>query len=182
MKERILLIFVFVLLLAACGPANEPEDMEPDPTEELATAVADPTRDAAVADPDIAPRPTITPRAEGDTDDAYPALPEPTLIPDGYPVAEPLPTRDPYPGVDETAAIVHPVGEQCGEPAEFRYADMQDATADLISAGIEVLSSTTISLIVTDVCGGPTSSHYLMVIDAADLEAAEAIDWTLMPE
>lgn len=180
MKKKVLFIFVFVLLLlvAACGPANKPET---ETTEESATAVAEPTREAESTDPDIAPRPTITPRAEGE-DDAYPALPELDPLPEGYPAAEPITSIDPYPGVDETAVIIHPVGEQCSEPSEFRYADLQDATADLTAAGVNVLSSTTTNLIVTDVCGGPTSAHYQVTIDANDLEVAEAIEWTLMPE
>lgn len=174
-KKTVLILILLLLSVVACGPADEPATVE-------ATAVAPETDDGA-DDSGISPRPTITPRAEGDPDDdAYPALPEPTPLPEGYPLAgEPVPTLNPYPGIEATAVIVHPIGEQCGDPATFRYADMQAATADLVAAGVNVLSATTVGLIVADVCGGPTSAHYQITIDANDLAKAEAIEWSLMP-
>jgi hypothetical protein len=159
-----LMILLAVLLLAACGPGN---------------VTPEPTRSSEDAQPqgDIVPRPTIT--ATAVPDDAYPAEPTPAnTLPEGYPVPEVVPAYDPYPGLDKEegqAWMIIPAGVQCEDP--LVYPAEEDAVAALEEAGIDVIESQTMELMVTSSCGSPTSTHYVALIDMADQAQAEELGW-----
>jgi hypothetical protein len=110
--------------------------------------------------------------------DAYPP-PPPTPIPspEGYPgPATPFPTPDPYPAGD-LVWIIRPVGEQCADPAASDIADLQEAIAELAAAGVPAEASGMVDLVVCAACGCPTSSHYRVQIQAANLSRAEDLGW-----
>lgn len=166
MKQTLLLITLSVVfLLAACGPSN----VETDPTE--------PALQPADSEPDVIPRATITATA---VPDGYPAAPTQVPLPEGYAMPEALPAYDPYPGIDPAgeneAWMIIPSGEQCAE--SITYPTEQDAVAALEAAGVEVLESKTMEMMVTTACGSPTSTHYLVLIDQAKMQDAMTLGWT----
>ncbi|MGD2049877.1 MAG: hypothetical protein PVH03_10285 [Chloroflexota bacterium] len=159
---RIILLGIVLglfFLLAACsnvtqGPTEEPSEVD------SATPTA--------------------PALETDTPDevGYPApgseesYPEPAEQ-EGYPPpSAPVPTRDPYPG--GVAFIEHPAGLQCEDP---NYPDLRSAEAALEEAGIEIQSAEAVELVVCQACGCPTSLHYRISIDPADLNTALSLGW-----
>lgn len=163
-----LMILLALMLLAACGPSNVTP--EPEPTNRSASEDEQP-------EGDIVPRPTIT--ATAGPADAYPAAPTPAnTLPEGYPVPEVVPAYDPYPGLEkeeDQAWMIIPAGVQCEDP--LVYPTEQDAVSVLEEAGIEVIESQTMELMVTSSCGSRTSTHYLALIDVADQAEAEEMGW-----
>lgn len=160
MRKTLLgIVFGLFFLLAACsnvaqGPTEEPSEVD------SVTPTA-PTVE------------TVTPDEEG-----YPApsseesSPEPAGQ-EGYPPpSEPLPTRDPYPG--GVAFIEHPAGLQCEDPI---YPDLRSAEAALEEAGITIQNAEAVELVVCQACGCPTSLHYRISIDPADLDSALSLGW-----
>ncbi|NKQ36535.1 MAG: hypothetical protein HF973_13070 [Chloroflexi bacterium] len=179
MKRFYLFFILLLLILAACGPAA-PEATNVPAGEPALEPVED-----------VFPRVTITPTAVKDInlatprapetapdDGSYPAPPTVTPYPEGYPSPPPLaPTRDPYPAAEGSIWILRPVGIQCESPSD--YPDIQAAVADLTAIGVEVNAQETIELVVTTVCGSPTSAHFRVQIDASDLANAELLGWEL---
>jgi hypothetical protein len=162
------IVFVLFFLLAACsngeqGPTEEPTGVDSE----------------APAAPALA---TVTPEEAGypapESLDAYPpaSSDESNLGPaeqEGYPApSEPEPTRDPYPG--GVAFIEHPAGFQCEDPA---YPDLRSAEAALEEAGITVQNAEEVELVVCEACGCPTSTHYRITIDPADIDSALSLGW-----
>lgn len=105
-----------------------------------------------------------------DEDDSYPApgdgagYPGPTI---------PAPTLDPYPG--GVVWIVQPVGQQCEDGRKF--ADLDSAVASLEENGIVVGEAEEIERLVCQACNCPTSEHYRLQIDPADLDRALRLGW-----
>jgi hypothetical protein len=58
------------------------------------------------------------------------------------------------------------------------YADLQEAVAALIAAGVPVYETGMVDLIVCAACGCPTSAHYRVQISQSDLVNAEALGWS----
>lgn len=165
MKTRYYLIGLLLpALLAACGPAAE-SPTPATPTTESEGVLSRPTATPSNALQEAQPEP-------------YPPPFEPSPTPEGYPPpATPLPTIDPYPA-GESVWIIRPVGEQCADPEDNEYVDLQEAVADLAAAGVPALSSEMTDLIVCAACGCPTSAHYRVEVDTANLDRAEALGWT----
>lgn len=158
-----------LLLLAACGAAEPVEEApgEATPTTEapaLAT-VAAPTSDAGTSEAEAAYPPQAV-------------MPDPpTPLPDDYPAPPtPPPTVDPYPG--GVLPIIKPVGVQCEEGTEVGYGSPEEAAATLAESGVEVTDVQVIELMVTTVCGGPTSEHYRAEISPEDLDMALSLGWS----
>lgn len=139
-------------------------------------------------DPVVEPTaPAANPTATSDSQQAYPALPtaEQTTIDQGYPPSTPnLPLPDSYPDPEEKEGvwIIRPVSEQqCtedGSPPAKTYPDLNAAVSALESNGIEVTASETVGLMVCEACTCPSSEHYRVLINPADLDAALKLDWT----
>ncbi len=162
------LILLMLLLLAACGPSN----VQPEPTNT-------PSSPSLQPEGDVMPRPTIT--ATAVPDEAYPPPPPPpaSTLPEGYSMPEVViaPTHNPYPGIeaaDNQSVMMRAAGVQC---EDVLYPTEEDAVAALEAAGITVYESATFELMVTAVCGGPTSTHYQVLIDAANQAQAEQMGW-----
>lgn len=163
MKKSILIIgLIMVLLLSACsGAADEEPTTESEPaTEEASPAL--PTVDSPLIDP------------------SYPGPEEPAGYPGpvnepGYPAPLiPTPTPDSYPA-GTMFWITHPAGLQCEQP--LIYPELDDAIAALEEIGVTVVKSEAIGMMVCEACGCPTSEHYRVHIDAADLQAAITLGW-----
>ncbi|MFQ5400884.1 MAG: hypothetical protein ACE5E7_14960 [Anaerolineae bacterium] len=171
MKRNIWLCgILFALVMTACnGGGGE----TPTATSIPATAVPSPT-----------PQATNTPAAPAatPTPDEYPPPPIPTFTPESYP-DPPQPATQPtesYPAPGETSVwVLRAIGEQCADASQNSYADLQEAVAALTAAGIHTQQAETAQLVVCQSCGCPTSAHYRVQIDAADLDKALALDWTL---
>ncbi len=151
-----LIPIIVVIVLSGCGPVEdqEPTVETPETTPEPATPLVTmpalvPTLEAAYPPPTTTPEPEDYP-APADTD-------------------EPV---DPYPA--GLAPLLLPAGDQCEEK---RYPDLNAALEPLESAGVEVMAATTVDLIVCAACGCPTSEHYRIQIDPADLDIALALGW-----
>ena len=144
--------------LVGCNGASEAE-----PTEEIS-----PARETAT--PEALPVDTAT-----TSPTAYPVQEIPTIprSDTAYPIPEPLPTENPYPG--GLAVILHPVGRQCEEPI---FPELADATAALEDAGIAVMAAEQIALNVCNSCSCPTSEHYRVQISPDDLQKATELGWT----
>lgn len=150
------LFFLFILVACASPtPATNPTSTPP-------------------AEPDVFPRPTITPEPL-DTTGGYPAPATPTveLREPGYPMPT-VAVIDPYPSVDGFVWVIKPVGQQC-EQVEMNVAR---AESELVAADVEVNIATTVNLPVCAACSCPTSEHYRMQIAAEDLEKAIDLGWT----
>lgn len=163
MKRHLFLLTIFLslALLVACGPSNT----EPEST---ATAVS-PTDD---------PSP-IRPTATNTGTEAYPAAPTPQTQTESYPQPLAQPTTNPYPSAvtseDGKTWMVMAAGRQCTEP--LTYPDVTDAVKSLEDAGITVHDSQTVEVGVLAVCGGPTSTQYLALVDSEKANDAEKLGW-----
>jgi len=169
---------ILLLALAACGPstpapASEPEELStPDQSEEGLRIAITPAGGSA-GGIEAAP-----------VEEAYPIpVPTPIIIDEDYP-APPTPLPPSLPGgyeadpaAEGTVWILFPVGEQCAEAAESRYADLTTAVSELTAVGITVYEAEVTDLIVCSACGCPTSAHYRVSIDAAQWEIAKALEW-----
>lgn len=169
MKLRYLFTLVFILLLAACGPAGTG-----DTTPAATTA----------SDPDNAPRPTVTSIPQdnaGATPESYPIQPTAPSGAAGYPAGEApvLATVNPYPAVEGFVWMVKPVGLQCEDP---QLATLQDAVAELTAANITLNDSTTQEFSVCQACGCPTSTYYRVQIPTTDQATAESLGWQSVSE
>jgi hypothetical protein len=163
--------FFFILgtfLITSCGtappvtnmtPAAEPSDSDAGPgLEPAATAPALPTAE---------PLPENYPA---------PALPIEPTNPSDYPgPPTPMPTIDPYPG--GMIWIIRPVGIQCEDGTALGYGDLREAAATLTAAGLRVVDSEVIEMMVTTSCGSPTSAHYRIQISSDDLDSALSMGW-----
>jgi hypothetical protein len=173
MKTFTSCLLLTLLLLAACGPAISTPNLEPDASQPEGRPT--PTPDAALQPENAAqdsPQPIL----------GYPPLPTPIPLPEGYPAALPafIEPINPYP-VGESAGqiwIIHPFGRQCEDVNKQKYAGAQDARASLTAAGITTYEVTTIEKMVCEACDCPTSAHYRAAIAAADLSKALALGWT----
>lgn len=164
--KRITLIslLLVILALAACGPAS---------TTPSAPAVEN-------SDPPARPTPTNLPDTGGNEMPAgYPPPPTTPPLPEGYPAPVVAPTYDPYPAPGDTVWMLHPVGIQCQDAAKSKYQNEQEAISALTAAGITVQQMTTTELMVCSACDCPTSAHYRAEINAADMNKATALGWTL---
>jgi hypothetical protein len=84
-----------------------------------------------------------------------------------------------YPGADgETIWIVRPLGQQCVDPTTYVYPDLATAAAALTSAGVTVLASEELALMVCEACDCPTSEHFRVLINTSDYGLAESLGWT----
>ena len=154
-----LLFALLLLLLAACSSGTN----EPGITPEATQPAALPTTDSS----------------------GYPApdLIVSTPLPDAYPVNPIVPvvpeTTSPYPGADgATMWIVRPLGQQCVDPTTYVYPDLATAAAALTSAGVTVLASEELALMVCEACDCPTSEHFRVLINTTDYGLAEPLGWT----
>ncbi|MCP4424422.1 MAG: hypothetical protein GY803_08030 [Chloroflexi bacterium] len=176
------LSLMFLAFIVACGPAapvenerGEALEIEPDGPSVDGPSIA-PTQ--AAEQNNLPENPTNTPPL---LPEAYPDPSTPTSppAPEGYPAASVIPpTPIPaYPVLDEFVWIVRPVSEQCAEPDQNNYADLQEAVAALTAAGITTGKAEMTNLIVCSACGCPTSAHFRIQIGPADLPAAESLEW-----
>lgn len=166
------------MTVAACGPSTPPpaSDLEdssvPEQSDEGLRIAATPTSEAAEEGD---PAPITTP------EEAYPVIvPTPTIMDEDYPAPpSPVPPSegDAYPSTENAVWVLFPVGEQCSDAS--RYPDLVTAVADLTAAGITIYESEVTDLIVCSACGCPTSAHYRVSIDDAQLETAQALEWTV---
>lgn len=157
-----LLFALLLLLLAACSSGTN----EPDITLEATEPVVLPTTDSGgYPAPDLL---VSTPLP-----DAYP-IPTAPLSQPAYPEAV-----SPYPDAEgETMWIVRPLGQQCVDPTTYIYPDLATAAAALTSAGVTVLASEELALMVCEACDCPTSEHFRVLINTSDYGLAEPLGWT----
>ncbi|MFL7837516.1 MAG: hypothetical protein ACK2T4_09065 [Candidatus Promineifilaceae bacterium] len=161
-----LLIYVLLsitgilVLLSGCG-ASEVNTPEPIPTAPIVNEM--PTA-----------RPTPVPQVYPAPEAVEPAAP--TLDPDYPAPPTDVPTVDPYPG--GLAWVIRPVGIQCEDGTAPGYGDLREATSTLTAAGVKVAQSEMTELVVTDVCGAPTSAHFRVQIAASDLQTVLSLGWT----
>lgn len=163
-KWFLLIVVSVVLVLMGCGPSNAV-------TEEEATA-------GAPLLPDITD--TAVPQESYPAPESYPV--EEVVLPTAVPGSYPPPTQSPpvvegYPAEEGTIWVARPVGVQC-EPAE--YADIHEASADLMAIGVDVLAQETFEMNVLAVCGGPTSAHFRVLVAAEDVEDTAVLGWEPM--
>lgn len=165
-RHYVLLSTLLALALGACqSAAPAPEGTEPPP--------ASPTTSEMVETPSSAapvPERTATP---GDyparpttaaSESAYPAAPEESAPPSAYPADEPV-------------WVVFPQGEQCAD--ESTYTSLSEAVSALEEAGVNVISSETVELMVCQACGCPTSEHYRVQISGEDVPTVRSLGWTV---
>lgn len=168
---------LIILLITACGPAAPSETPPPDSDRGDTLEVA--PEETAV--PQEIAAPTITPPPPPES---YPAPPPPPANSESYPAAPaalpPAPPAgypDAYPGAEGLVWILRPVGEQCAEADQNSYADLQEAVAALTAAGLTVGEAEMTELMVCSACGCPTSAHYRVQVDAADVPTAVSLGW-----
>ncbi len=165
----LLLTLAALLLLAACQPNVDPQETQEPETGPTATA---PLPAEGEATEESGPQVQASP-----TPDGYPAAPQPTQALDGYPAApgaQALPTG--YPD-DMVVWMIRPLGQQCVDPEEYEYPDLDAAIAALEDAGVEVMDSGTAELGVCESCDCSTSEHFRVQIRALDMERAESLGW-----
>lgn len=166
------IVLTLALALSACGSAAPEPEVAPESTED-APALAPAAGEGSSTDDDLIFEPETAP-------ESYPPPPTPLPTPEGYPA---LPTSPPLPGAYDDIAtegpvwVLFPVGEQCADPAESRYQDLAEAEAALTAAGITVFDAEMVDLLVCQACGCPTSAHYRVQIDGAQLGTAVSLDW-----
>lgn len=157
------LAMIFLFFLAACNAQ---------------VAVDEPTAQPIQEDP--APQEALMPETAVPVDEAYPAIPtSPPLSTGGYPPAPSMP--DPYPAAGEGGLIwvIRPEGVQCeASDAPTGEKGLQEAVESLAAAGVTAQAWELTEMMVTAVCGSPTSTHYLVQIPAANLDKAIALGWT----
>ena len=163
-----ILIIMGAFLITSCGtappagtnitPAAEPSDSDASPVlKPVATAPALPT-------------------AESLPENYPPPVPiQPTFPPDYPGPATLMPTVDPYPG--GMIWIIRPVGIQCEDGTALGYGDLRESVATLTAAGLRVVDSEIVELMVTTSCGSPTSAHYRIQINADDMDSALSMGW-----
>lgn len=162
----ILLSIALGLGLGACqGSSPVPEETEAPPAPPTASESTE-TPSAAPA----APEETATPND-------YPAQPTASSPESGYPAApeEAAPSAAYPPG--EPVWVLYPLGEQCADESTFAYASLQEAVSALEDAGVNVLSSETVDLMVCQACGCPTSEHYRIQILGEDVQTIRSLGW-----
>ena len=161
--SRQLVVILLILMLSACGPA---------------APLATPTAGAPATAPALQSAPTQTPvTAVPGYPAPLPTAPTSPTRPADYPAPPTIPPpADPYPG--GLVWIVRPVGVQCEEGTAPGYGDLREATATMTAAGVRVKESQMTEMMVTAVCGSPTSAHFRLQIDANDLQTAELLGWT----
>jgi hypothetical protein len=156
------ILAVALVILAACTPTAAPP-AAPTPDDNGGGALQP------------APETAVPPQPQ----EGYPAAPLPSepLAP-GYPAQPPaiIPGQSAYPG--EGVWILRPLGIQCEDETQPGYADLDETVETLTNAGITVLASEETYLMVAAMCGAPTSAHYRVQIDPADLDQALAMGWT----
>lgn len=175
LRDRLVLL-IFVTLLAACT-ANTPAPTAVPP---------EPAGDAPLA--------TVTPPAqpEGlesgadddlifDPDEGYPALATAQPVPEEYPAPTAVSPPNGYDDAvaEEFAWVLFPVGEQCAEPEESVYQDLNEAITALAAAGVPVNDSEMTDLMVCEACGCPTSAHYRVQIDGNFVATAVSMGWVV---
>ncbi len=186
MKHFCQLLLSFLLIsLAACGPSTlepiaEPEEPTPEPESlPLKEQLEDGLRVAVTPTSETSSDVEAAPAAPAE--EAYPIpIPTPILMEGDYPEPPPPPPPPPggydaYPEAGSNVWVLFAVGEQCAD--ESRYEDLVTAVADLTAAGITVYESEVVELIVCSACGCPTSAHFRVSIDAAQLSTAQALEW-----
>jgi hypothetical protein len=166
-KFSTLSIFLFLFVISACS-----------------SSIPTTTRPANESDSSNQARPTPTslnqPNESTDLPMPYPGIPATAVSnPEGYPAAQEIyPTIDPYPADASTVWLLHPVGVQCEDTSTSKYQSEQDVKAGLTAAGFTVYDVTTTDMMVCQACGCPTSIHYRVEINEADLNKAIALGWT----
>lgn len=164
-----LLSILMALVLVACqGSSPAPEGTEtppPAPTTSEATG--------------IIPTPASEEPAETATPSSYPARPTTSSPESGYPPEE-LEESAPPPAYPpgEPVWVVRPVGEQCADESAFAYDSLQEAVSALEEAGVTILSSESVALMVCEACGCPTSEHYRVQVSGEDVRTARSLGWT----
>jgi hypothetical protein len=162
-------IVAALLLLMWLPACASNEELEPEAPAATATSAVAPINTLLPGTSNVAP--TYTPLPEG-----YPTLATPRP-PSGYPGATDPPLLPPgYPNEGELW-IVRAAGAQCEDA--LIYPDIESAEAALLDAGVTVLDLELVELMVCSACGCPTSEHYRARINASDLAAALAIQWTV---
>jgi hypothetical protein len=151
-----------VFILSACGPTTGPVPAATTPATGPALEEAGTSTPSSV--PEGYPPPAPVPAAATALPVDYPA--PPTM----------MPTPDPYPG--GLVWVLRPVGIQCEEGTVPGYGDLREAQATMTAAGLTVVDAQMTDLMVTAVCGSPTSAHYRLQISAEDLQTAVSMGWT----
>lgn len=162
------LLVLGTLLITSCGTAP--------PAGTIMTSTAEPSD--SDAGPVLEPAATAPamPTAEPLPEDYPPPAPlEPTYPPDYPAPPTPMPTVNPYPG--GMIWIIRPVGIQCEDGTAPGYGDLRESVATLTAAGLRVVDSEIVELMVTTSCGSPTSAHYRIQINADDLDSALSMGW-----
>jgi hypothetical protein len=111
----------------------------------------------------------------------------PTTIPTAVPLAtDPPPTATLPPTSTPASQIATPVatgpiwvmqaqGVQC---EGNKFTDLKDAVSQLQAQGVTVIAAEEVEMMVMTVCGGPTSTHYRVQIQAEGLDTAVSLGWT----
>ncbi|MCA9998185.1 MAG: hypothetical protein KDE56_20630 [Anaerolineales bacterium] len=163
MKKLLIILFVF---LAACSPQ---------------VAVEEPAATSQPADVNPDPLKAVAPETAVPGDDAYPVQPITDPLPADYPPAAEPALPGAYPVIDEAGFvwIIRPEGVQCEtSSAPTGEKGLQNAVERLAAAGIDAQEWKLTEMMVTAVCGAPTSTHYLVQIPATELDKAIALGWT----
>lgn len=178
MKKYYLILSIVILFLAACSAETVPTNSEPtvpetnQQQEEVATA------EPANIDPDVT-RELL--------EEAYPSQPEAVTLPedypgfaeDAYPTEEDVTETEPAAEEDmEMIWVLRPMGIQCedsgrGDPQK----GIQGAVEELAAAGVSAERWEVTEMMVTAVCGSPTSAHYRASIALNDLSIATTLGW-----
>lgn len=167
-KTLYCLVFVTTLLLASCANATDATPTELPAPEE--TVEPPPVATPTVPSPYPEPEETVA-YPPPDDDGGYPAPGDQA----GYPAPPALsPAPDPYPG--GVVWILHPVGKQCEDGGKF--ADLAAAVASLEEIGVVVGEAEEVERLVCQACDCPTSEHYRLQIDPADLSRTLRLGWT----
>ena len=163
MQKFVMILFV---LLAACSAQ---------------VSVEEPAVTSQPADGNPEPLKAVVPETAVPADDAYPVQPITDPLPGDYPPASEAALPGSYPSVDEAGFvwIIRPEGVQCEtSDAPTGEKGLQNAVERLAAAGINAQDWELTEMMVTAVCGAPTSTHYLVQIPAAELDKATALGWT----
>jgi len=161
-RHFILLSVLLALALGACQSSPALEETEPPPQASEST-------ETPAAAPD-APEGTATPGS-------YPAQPTASSPESGYPVApEESAPSSAYPA-GEPVWMLRPLGEQCADESTFAYASLREAVSAIEDAGVNVLSSEMVELMVCQACGCPTSEHYRVQILGEDVQTVRSLGW-----
>ena len=170
-KLFLVMILLAAVMLAACSGGGEDEATEEPGDNAPALPEATPADSGSDSSDDDGDKPGSD-GYPGPLDSGYPAPSLPAPISPGYPAPSPGPTVDAYPG--GFAALIRPAGLQCEDPS---YADMDAAVAELEGAGIKVHEVSRVDMMVCEACGCPTSDHFRVLIEPADLAAALLLGW-----